>query len=689
MLGYNGENVASSATLVQMAATDNSLTAKIAPASFGQERLWFLQRMEPESSTYNSAVAVRLSGELNCVLLERGIKAWIERHESLRTTFRYQDAQLLQVIAPALSLSLRRPAGDLPLREALTVESMRPFDLEQGPLIRAALFDSGPAEHVLMVTIHHLVIDGWSIQLLLGELAAVYSAGVKGGDPALPAVPMQYADFAAWQREYVRTLDSHTEYWRKQLAGNPPSLDVPSDRPRGPVRLGRGALRTALFPLALTEALKGVARRRRASLFMTLLAGFQTLLFRYTGQEDISVGTPVAGRTRTQVERLVGCLINTLVLRTDLTGNPAFEEVLDRVRRTTLDALSHQDVPFERLVEILRPERDMTRSPFFQIMFQLRNMPKAELEMPGLIITPVPVESEWAKFDLSLDLTETPDGLLCEMSYDTDLFDGATVDRMLGCYRVLLESAAATPECPISRLDILSAEDRRLLVQWNHTERAYPKACLHELFEKQVERTPDAVAIVDDEDRRLSYRELNSRANQLAHYLRKAGVGRDVLVSVVMERCLELPIALCAVLKAGGAFVSIDPDYPAERVRFMLEDTGAPVLLTQARLAERLPRSSGIVLCIDADWDRVSREDTANPVEGARPQDLAYMMYTSGSTGKPKGALNVHRGICNRILWMCDQLGLLPSEGVLNKTPLSFDVAIWEIFFLSLWGRGS
>lgn len=667
------------------------------PLSFAQERLWFLNQLEGQSATYNIPMALRFSGAFNVTALEQSFAEMIRRHEALRTTFSVVDGSPVQVITSTQSVPLSVvDLQGLPEKEQsakvqrlAAEEARRPFALEQGPLLRGTLLRLGAAEHVLLVTMHHIVSDGWSMGVFIRELSILYKAFLSDQHSPLPNLTIQYADFAYWQRQWLQgeVLEAQLAYWKEQLGGKLPVLELPTDRPRPPVQTFRGAIHSFVLPQTMIEALKTLSQEERATLFMTLLAAFKVLLYRYTGQTDIPVGIPVASRNRSEIEGLIGFFVNTLVLRTDLSGNPTFRELLRRVREVSLGAYDHQDMPFEKLVEVLQPERDLSHTPLFQVMFALQNAPMATLELPGLTWNPVEVESGTAKFDLTLFLTETGQGLTGKLEYNTDLFDAATMIRMAGHFQTLLAGIVADPEQRLLELPLLTeAERRQLLVEWNDTTTEYPQdQCIHQLFEAQVKRTPEAIAVVF-EDQKLTYRELNHQANQLAHYLRALDVGPEVRVGVCMERSLEMVIGLCAVLKAGGAYVPLDPTYPQERLAYMLKDAQVPVLLTQGRLAKTLPRHGAQVICLDAEWEAVAQESTENLAGAVRDMNLAYVIYTSGSTGQPKGVMNTHRGIRNRLLWMQDAYQLTEADRVLQKTPFSFDVSVWEFFWPLLSG---
>ncbi|MGZ6505393.1 MAG: non-ribosomal peptide synthetase, partial [Tumebacillaceae bacterium] len=516
-----------------------------------------------------------------------------------------------------------------------------------------------------------------------------YLATAHKMEPDLPAMSGQYADFAIWQRNWLQgeVLDAQMAFWKKQLGGELPVLEMPTDRPRPPVQTYRGASEAFTVPRHLTKALNALSRQQGATLFMTMLSAYQTLLHRYTGQADIVVGTPIAGRNRKETEGLIGFFINTLVLRTSFEGNPTFTELLQQVRETSLEAFANQDVPFEKLVDELKLQRDPSRTPLFQTMFILQNTPFEEVKLPGLTLLPVEFDNPTAKFDLSIELSERGEELVGLLNYNTDLFDRATIARLAQHYLNLLQGIADDAKQFVSVLPILTEAERHQLVgEWNDTMVEYPQdVCLHQLFEQQVARTPDAVAVVFEEQE-LTYRELNEQANRLAHYLQKQQVGPEVLVGVCMERSLEMVISLYGILKAGGAYVPIDPTYPSDRLSYLLEDSQIQVLLTQEKWVDTLPDVSVPLICFDRAEELLAGECTENLPCAATAEHAAYMIYTSGSTGKPKGVVNTHKGIVNRLLWMQDEYKLTSDDRVLQKTPFSFDVSVWEFFWPLLTG---
>ncbi|WP_429794769.1 non-ribosomal peptide synthetase, partial [Brevibacillus borstelensis] len=527
------------------------------------------------------------------------------------------------------------------------------------------------------------VSDGWSLGILMKELTELYKAYTCGTEPNLPELQIQYADYALHQRNWLQgeVLERQLAYWKKQLSGSPPVLQLPTDKPRPPVQSYRGACEVFKIPNKLTTELKALGHRHGATLFMTLLAAFQALLCRYTGQEDIPVGTPVAGRSRQETEGLIGFFVNTLVLRTDLSGNPTFVELMRRVREVALGAYMHQDVPFELLVEQMVTERSMSHSPLFQVMFALQNTPTTKWEIPNLELSPVGFKTKTSKFDLTLDISETDEGLLCWFEYSTDLFEAETIRRMARHFHNFLEEVVKEPEQPIREVNILDQEERdQLLHEWNRTEMPYGvDETMITQFERQAACQPDAVAVIF-EDQSLTYGELNAKANQLARYLQAKGVGRETLVGIKVERSLDMIVGLLGILKAGGAYLPLDPNYPSERVAYILEDAQAPFLLTQAHLLDRLPKSQSEAICLDTDWDAIGKHSIENLPTTAGPEDLAYVIYTSGSTGHPKGVAIRHRNAVALIAWSLSEFSREQLKGVLASTSLCFDLSVFEIF---------
>ena len=676
------------------------------PLSFAQARLWFITQLQPDSSAYNIPIAYRIAGQIDVVALKQSLGEIVQRHEALRTTFTAVNRQPVQVITRAQTLLL--PVVDLqnlPIAERdasaerLAAQSSgQPFDLATGPLWRVQLLRLTSVDHLLLVTIHHIVFDEWSLNVFLQELAALYEAFSTGKPSPLPELPIQYADFAYWQRQWLQgeKLESQLNYWKQQLANSPPVLELPTDRQRSPVVTYSGSRQYLELPLSLTEAIKALSQAEGVTLFMTLLAAFKTLLYRYSGQSDMIVGSPIAGRNRSETEGLIGFFVNTLVLRTDLEGNPSFRELLGRIREVALGAFDHQDLPFEKLVEELQPERSLSYNPLFQVMFVFQNAPMGQLELPDLTLSPQSVEHRGSQFDLTLELKETASGLNGCFEYNTDLFDDPTITRMAGHFQTLLEGIVANPEQQVRELPLLTAAEQHQLLVWNHTCADYPQdRCIHQLFEAQVERTPDAVAVVFEAasgaasqrvDQHLTYRELNCRANKLAHHLQGLGVKPDVLVTLCVERSLEMVVGMLGILKAGGAYVPLDPAYPQERLKFMLSDSGASVLLTTKKLVAALPESGAQVVCLDTDSWVVSQENQQNAVSHVTAENLAYVIYTSGSTGQPKGVMILHKGICNQLYWRQTTFGLTEQDKVLQTISFSFDPSVWQIFWPLLFG---
>lgn len=675
------------------------------PLSFGQQRLWFLDELEGGNTiAYNIPVVLRLYGRVDVQTLERSLGEVIRRHEALRTTFRTnpnngEPEQVIQSWSPfaieVINLGERKEEDrEAEARRLAREEGQRPFSLSNGPLIRARLLTLDPtddhADHVLLLTMHHIVSDGWSVGVLMKELATLYENYLKCEESPLPDLPVQYVDFAHWQRNRLtgEVLDQQLSYWRAQLGGQLPVLELPTLGSRPPRHTIDGAVRVWNLPREIADKARTLSQGEGVTLFMTLVAIFKVLLNRYTGQEDILVGTPIANRNRRETEGLIGLFINTLVLRTDLSGQPTFRELLKRVREVCLGAYAHQDVPFEKLVEDLHPDRDLSRTPVFQVMFVMQNALAPALRMGDVVMSPWIIEGATSKFDVTLSIMEEEDGHLSGwLEYNTNLFDDEMIERMIDHYETLLESAAARPDQRISRLPILGEFEReQLLIEWNRTACDYSlDKCLHELFEEQSKLNPQHDAVIF-EGRSVSYRELNRLANGLAWQLRGLGVGPEVLIGLSMERSVEMVVAILGVMKAGGSYVPLDPTYPRDRLAFMLEDSGVTVLLTQSHLCEQLPKVRGTVLCLDSGWRPAEEAEDTDPVSDARPESIAYVIYTSGSTGRPKGVMTPHRAACNMVLWMQAAYHLTPSDRILQKTAFSFDAAVWEFLWPLLFG---
>ncbi len=660
-----------------------------APLSFTQERMWFLDRYQPGSAAFNRPLALRFKGELSHIALEQALNEIIRRHQILRTTFPAQDGQPVQIIRPPQPVTLavvdisNQPAErqNIIAGQLAVEETRRSFDLSTGPLFRATLLRLDKTEHVLLVVIHHIAFDGWSATVFKTELATLYNAHVAGKTPLLSELPIQYADFAHWQREQLKDegLQSLLAYWQAKLAGAPPALELPTDRPRPALHTYNGARHHLLLSAGLSQSLKTLSRQEGVTLFTTLLAAFGVLLSRYSRQDDIVVGSPIAGRLHPETEQLIGCFINTLALRANLAGNPSFQELLQQIHQTALEALDHQALPFEKLVEHLKPRRDPSRTPIFQVIFNLENIPEDKITIPNLVIEPFEFDANTTGVDLSLEVIESRAGMHCWFEYNTDLFEAATIERMAGYFQTLLEGAVSNPAQPIARLPLLSQPERhRLLVEWNDTRADYPQhLCVHHLFEAQAQRTPQAIAVVFD-DHHLTYGDLNRQANQLAHYLHKLGVGPEVLVGVCLERSIEMIVAILAILKAGGAYVPLDPTYPGERLRFMLNDANVSLLITRQHL-EFNPQKIQTVW-LDSIWELISAEPSQNQISKVSSQNLMYVIYSSGSTGWPKGVQISHRAVANYLQVSTSRFGLDRRDRMLQFASFSFDTSVEEIF---------
>ena len=690
-------------------ALEATLRLSEAPASFAQQRLWFLDQLLPGNPVYVIPFALRLHGPLDSAALERAIAEIVRRHEALRTTFAERDGQPMQVIAEELPIAVRmtdlrhldkaeREPAALRLARA---DAQAAFDLAHGPLLRASLLQIDDDDHLLLISIHHIVADGWSLAVFTHELAELYSAFSGGTSSALPELPIQYRDFSRWQWQRFGGEGQHQSlewqeqlaFWRAQLSGELPLLDLPADRPRPAVASFRGSTHTITLPRHLTDSLHTLSRQHGATLFMTLLALFKAVLYRSCGQADVMVGTAVANRGRSEFEPLIGFFANTLVLRTDLSGNPTVGELLGRVRRTAVDAYVYQDVPFEELVRTAQPKRDLSYQPLFQVMFVLQNTPALPTDAGGLTLTPVELPGETAKFDLGLLAEETPQGLTATFEYSTDLFEAATIARMAGHWRTLLESACAAPETRLLDLALLTDDERaQTLAMANGATLEYSAAThIHDLIETQARRAPAATAVVDGV-RRMTYDELSRRTNQLARHLRRLGVGPEIPVGICVEQSIEMLVGLLGIMKAGGAYVPIDPAYPRERQAAMLADSGARVLLVatangQRRAAGSHPESTAALIDgqwslvdLDGDWETVSQESDGDFDSGVVPDNLAYIIYTSGSTGRPKGVAVTHKNLVHsthvRMAYYRD-----PVERFLLLASLAFDGSVPGIFW--------
>lgn len=660
------------------------------PLSFSQERLWFLEYLAADQAVYNVPQVLRLSGSLNLAALGKALFEVVERHQVLRSYFPMAEGRPVQQVRQAERIPVPLiDLGGMPRKQPRALaqrwvdwETRRSFNLAQGPLLRVLLLRLAPQDHILVLTLHHIVSDGWSTEILVRELTILYRAFCEGQPSPLEPQPLQYADFATWQRRWLvqDTLEKQLAYWRDRLSNSPPLLNLPTDRQRPPVQTFPGASTSQVLPESLSTALKALSLEVRSSLFMTLLAAFQLLLSRATGQVDIPVGTPVAGRNRGETEGLVGCFVNTLVMRGDLGGDPTVLGLLERVRERVLEAQAHQDIPFEMLVDRLQPERSLSHPPLFQVMFVLRNALGEELSLPGLSLTPFAMDNRTSKFDLMLTVNEGP-RLVTSLRYNTDLFDHATVDRLLRYFLRLLAGMVENPQQPLSRLPLLTTQERhQLLVEWNDTRTtAPPFGCIHHFFEFQASQAPAAVALVTDR-RQFTYGELNRQANGLAVRLRSLGVGAEGIVGVAMRRRPEMVVALLAILKAGGAYLPLDPDYPQERLRFMVQDAKAAVLVTEPELRAQLPADGVPQICLGTDWRPEDEATSENPCFPVRSGNLAYVIYTSGSTGRPKGVAIEHRSAAAMITWAAEVFSPRDLGGVLASTSFCFDLSVFEMF---------
>ena len=663
--------------------------------SFAQERLWFLAQLQPDSSAYNLPFALNLHGLLNLDALKQSLTLIIQRHASLRTIFINTEDGVRQAVLPTADLpftmlSLHTLSEDeqaTRIQTEMAAEASRPFNLAEAPLLRVTLLHLAEDHHLMLYTIHHIIADGWSLGVIRRELSHFYTALTQGHPAELPALPIQYPDFALWQREWLQgdSQEKQLAYWKKHLAHAPPTLTLPLDHPRPANQTYATGREPVHLPVPLVEQLKALNRTANVTLFMVLLAAFKVLLYRYSGQENIVVGTPVANRNRVELEGLIGFLLNTLALHTDLSDQPTFQTLLGRIRGIVLGAFQHQDIPFERLVEELKPERSLNTNPIFQVMLIFHNTPEAPLSLPGLEVSYLPGYGELEKFDLTLSLIERPDGIRGYLSYNADLFEPATMQRMLGHFETILAHVVADPQQSIATLTLIpEVERQQLLIDWNATAAPYDlTATIHRHFEAQVARTPDATALIDG-TQRLTYHQINSRANQLAHHLLDQGLSPEGRVGLCMERSPELVIALLAILKAGGAYLPLDPNYPAQRLRFMLTDAQPALIITQHHLQERLPAENIPTLTLDdpdLNFSHLNPENLDVAIDG---DSLAYILYTSGSTGQPKGVLGLHRGAINRFKWMWETYPFtnneVYNEVCCHKTTLNFVDSVWEIF---------
>ena len=665
------------------------------PASFAQQRLWFLDHIDPGTAVYTIPQAFHLTGPLQIALLARALQEIVRRHESLRTTFGSTEGTPLQLVTASLQLDV--PTLDLrhlPAAER-RAEAQRladqyarePFKLESGPLLRAAVIVLDADAHVLLFNVHHIVCDGWSLALLFHELSELYRAFAAGEPSPLPDIPIQYPDYTLWQKEWLKgeELDRQLGYWREKLSGELPVLELPSFRGRPPRQTFQGGYIKFHISRELTDSVAALARREGISLYMTLLGAFKVLLHRLSGQPEILVGSPIANRDRAEIESAIGFYTNTVVFRTSLEGHPTFKTVLARIKENALGVYANQDVPLDRVVDAVHPERGSSHNPLFQVMFGFQKAPEAALALPGVQVTPLLVHSGTSKFDLLMEMQEIPAGMQCFLEYSLDLFDEATAARFIEHFRTLIEGIARDPEQAIDEIPLLTEPERhQIIVDWNATKADYPESsCLHDLITAQAARTPDAIA-VEFEASSLTYRELDRRSDLLSRYLRTLGVGPDVVVGVYLERSLDMVVGLLGILKAGFAYLPLDPAFPSDRLAYMVSDAKAPILLTQATLVASLPLHHARVVVLDTGWDQIcacASADAGGPPEHpAGPSSLAYMIYTSGSTGKPKGVQIPHRAIVNFLTSMSREPGFAPGGKLLAVTTLSFDIAALELY---------
>jgi amino acid adenylation domain-containing protein len=661
--------------------------------SFEQQRFWFFHKLDSNCPLYTMPIGARLRGTLQPEALQQALDTVVARHEILRTHFIGDDPTLVTDPPRPVALAqfdlrhLPSKERESEARRLLAAEARWPFDLSQDLMMRAILVRLEEDEWIFLLLQHHIASDDWSWRILCDEVAEAYQAFLADRKAELPELPIQYADFAAWQEQSLRgaALETLLSYWRKRLAGAPHVIDLPTDHPRPATQTFRGACEWRELPRTLIERINVLSQRAGATPFMILLAAFQALLHRYSGQDDFLIGSPVAGRTKASVEKSIGLFVKTLVLRADLAGDPRFNDLLRNVQTNVLEALEHQELPFEKLVQELDPERSPSRSPLNQVMFALQDELSESLRLPGLTVSPFQVDTGTAKFDLTLTIIQSAANTdwNCCVEYNTDLFASSTIRRVLRHFEQLLEAALLNPEKRVSELPILSEEERQqLLVEWNRTTVDFPSdKCVHELFARQAEEQPSAVALVCA-GVQLTYGELNHRANQLAHYLRRLGVGPEKLVALAMDRSLEVVIALLGILKAGGAYLPLDPSYPVERLRFMLQDSGASLLISGSRSSLALPALSQCVqsVCLDSDLLQIAKERDDEPERTATPDNLAYVIYTSGSTGQPKGAQIVRRSFVNLLHSIRGELGFTRDDTLLSVSSISFDIAGLEIF---------
>ena len=668
--------------------------ASVFPVSFAQRGLLFLDKLMPGSAVYNISGAIRIHGPLNVTALEQGMQGVVQRHESLRTRFTTIEGEPMQVIEDQVSLRIvLEDISALPEQERssqaqklVQEEAQKSFDLQCVPLMRAKLLRLGEQEHILALTLHHIIADGWSLGIVVREMSVRYTSFDAGIPFRLEELPIQYADYSMWQREWLASgvMQRQLEYWKKQLDGITP-LELPTDHPRPSLQSYRGKTICFQVPPVLTQKLRELSQQENASLYMTLLAAFQVLLYRYSGQRDITAGSPIAGRTKRETEEVVGLFINTVVLRADLSGNPAFDELLKRVRNVALDAYAHQDVPFEKLVETLVSERDLSRAPLFQVLLTLQSSPQSEARLGTAKIENYEVNTGTAKFEITLVMTKSVHEINCSWNYATDLFDQSMMEQMIASFQTLLASIAANPKQSIAHLRLFTRDQEEQILEWNCIRPHPVDDTVHERFALQAARTPQNIA-VSFEGNSLTYQDLNARANRLAHYLIKLGIKTEIRVGICVERGLETVVGLLGIIKAGGTYLPLDPNYPAERLGFMLEDSRAPVLLAEGKLKARLPAGESTVVLIDEHWPLIQQESSENPDVRVHPDNACHVIYTSGSTGRPKGVLTTHANVLRLMSQTCPWFNFNEKDVWTFFHSYAFDFSVWEIWGALLHG---
>ena len=686
-------------TSAQPQLKESSRQVFVFPCSFAQRRLWFLHQLDPSSSVYNITAPLQVSGVLDRVALQRSLDEVVRRHESLRTTFSCVQGEPMQIVACSQTVELEcieltaSPDNERQTKTVriLETEAARPFDLERGPLLRAILIRQSEREQVLLLVMHHIITDGWSMSVLMHEVSTLYDCFHSNRPSSLRELPLQYADFSEWQRQWLsgEVLDEQVDYWKQQLAGVPPALELPTDWPRTMQAAARGSQHAVTFSTPMAHGLRHLARRQNTTLYMVLLAIFQALLSRYSGQEDISVGSPIAGRSRPQTESLIGFFVNTLVLRTNLSGMPSFLELLDRVKQVALGAFAHQDLPFEKLVEVLAPARDFGRTPFFQVMFILQNTPPVQFRLGNSRLGLLNIASRVTKFELTLSLQESGSEIAGAVDYRADLFESETIDRFWRHLQTLAAGLVADPARPLALLPLLTDEEQsQLFGEWNgHRRQVFPQKCVHQLFEEYAARMPGSIGVAD-ENGNLTYEQLNARANQLARFLRDLHAGPEVSVGIFLEPCVEMTVGILAILKAGAGYVPLDPVFPQDRINYILSDSQVSVLLTCSAMKDRVSAPGVHVVCLDTIQDLLDTRDSSNLPNFATIENRVYTIYTSGSTGRPKGVVVEHRQIVNYQYGIWNRFGLRPGMHYLMLQPLAVDSSN-TVLFPSICGGGT